>query len=280
MVASFLLALREGLEAALIVGVTLGVLAKMRRTAYTRAVWMGVAAASLASVAIAAGLQLVGAEFEGRGEEIFEGLTMLLAAGMLTWMIFWMQRQGARVQAGLEADVRQAAGRGQAWSLFGIAFVAVLREGIETALFLTAAAMTSSTRATLIGGLAGLLAAALLGWALFAATVRLNMRRFFQATGVLLILFAAGLVAHGVHEFNEAGLVPAVIEHVWNTNGILDENGGLGLLLKALFGYNGNPSLTEVIAYLAYYAAVFAGVRYLGRPQSARARTLPAGAAD
>ncbi len=267
MIPSFLLALREGLEAALIVGVTLGVLAKMRRPRFTRWVWAGVAAAGLLSVTAAIVINALGAELEGRPEEIFEGVTMLLAAGMLTWMIFWMQRQGRQVQAGLEADVRQAASAGHAWGVFGIAFVAVLREGIETALFLTAAAMTSGAVATLLGGLAGLLAAAVLGWALFAASVRLDVRRFFQVSGVLLILFAAGLVAHGVHEFNEAGLIPAIVEHVWDLNPILPEKSGLGLVLATLFGYNGNPSLSELISYGLYYVAVFAGVRaFTGRP--------------
>jgi high-affinity iron transporter len=87
------------------------------------------------------------------------------------------------------------------------------------------------------------------------------LRRFFQVTGFLLILFAAGLVAHGVHEFNEAGVIPAVIEHVWDVNPILDENTTLGSMLKALFGYNGNPSLTEVLAYFVYFVAIFFSLR-------------------
>jgi len=102
----------------------------------------------------------------------------------------------------------------------------------------------------------GLGTAALLGWTLFATTVRLDLRRFFQVTGILLILFAAGLVAHGVHEFNEVGWIPSVIEHVWDVNAIVDENSVPGQLLKTLFGYNGNPSLTEMIAYFAYLVVV------------------------
>jgi high-affinity iron transporter len=274
MIPGFLLALREGLEAALIVGVTLGVLAKMKRTQFAPVVWLGVALAAALSFGAALALNGAGAELEGRAEEIFEGLTMFLAAGVLTWMIFWMQRQGRRARAGLEADVRAAAGRGQAWGLFAIAFFAVLREGIETALFLTAAALTATARETLVGGLAGLAAAAALGWALFAATVRLDVRRFFQITGVLLIVFAAGLAAHGVHEFNEAGWIPAVVEHVWNLNPLLNEKSPLGLMLTALFGYNGNPSLTEVLAYAGYYAAVYFGARRAARLRPAAA---PAG---
>jgi high-affinity iron transporter len=121
---------------------------------------------------------------------------------------------------------------------------------------LTAAAYTASAGATLIGGFVGLGAAAVAGWLLFATTRKLDVRAFFRVTSVLLILFAAGLVAHGVHEFNEAGWVPPVVEHVWDLNPVLDEASGAGQLLKALLGYNGNPSLTEVVAYVAYWVAI------------------------
>ena len=250
------LAFREGLEAALILGIVLSVLGRVGRSDRARAVWLGAGLAVLISVAIGIGLHALGVAFEGRAEEIFEGIAMLLAAGVLTWMIFWMARQGRTLQEDLERDVRQAARFGGMWALFSLAFVAVVREGIELALFLTAAAFSASAGATLIGGLLGLAAAALAGWLIFATTARLNVRAFFSVTSILLILFAAGLMAHGVHEFNEAGLVPAGIEHVWDTNPVLDEGSGAGQLLKALLGYNGNPSLTEVMAYVAYWAVL------------------------
>ena len=100
-----------------------------------------------------------------------------------------------------------------------------------------------------------------MGWILFATTRQLNLKAFFQVTSILLILFAAGLVAHGVHEFNEAGLIPPLIEQVWDINPILDENSTFGALLKALFGYNGNPSLSEVLAYFVYFVAIWLGLR-------------------
>jgi len=112
-------------------------------------------------------------------------------------------------------------------ALFSLAFLAVLREGIELSLFLTAATFTTDAQQTVIGAVLGLFSAVLLGWALFATTIRLNLRRFFQVTSILLILFAGGLVAHGVHEFNEVGWIPAIVEHVWDINGILDENSTL-----------------------------------------------------
>jgi high-affinity iron transporter len=272
MIASFLLALREGLEAALIVGLTIGVLTKMKRREQTPAVWAGVGVATAVSLIVALVLNRVGAAFEGRAEQIFEGVTMFLASAVLTWMIFWMARQGRQVQNDLQADVKTALVRGGRWGLFAIAFFAVVREGIETALFLTAAAMTSSAEQVLIGGLAGLAAAAVLGWVLFATAVRLNLRRFFQVTSILLILFAAGLMAHGIHEFNEAGLIPSVIEHVWDMNHILDENSAVGITLKALFGYNGNPSLTEILGYVGYYVAIFLGLRQAERRSTAVVR--------
>lgn len=277
MIASFLLALREGLEAALIVGLTIGVLTKMNRRKQTPVVWMGVGMATAVSLGVALILRQIGAELEGAAEQIFEGVTMFLASAVLTWMIFWMARQGRRVQDELQADVKTALVRGGRWGLFAIAFFAVVREGIETALFLTAAAMTSTAQQVLIGGLAGLAAAALLGWLLFATAVRLNVRRFFQVTSILLILFAAGLAAHGIHEFNEAGLIPAIIEHVWDINHILDEDSAVGVTLKALFGYNGNPSLTEILGYLGYYVAIFLGLRQAGRRATAVVREPAAG---
>ena len=255
MIAALLIAFREGLEAALIVGIVLSYLKKMgyRQRA---AVWWGVVSAVIVSIVAGAALQVMGVAFEGRGEELFEGITMLLAAGVLTWMIFWMQRQGRSIRAELEADVRQAVTGGNRRALFALAFVAVVREGIETALFLTAAAFSATPTETLIGGGLGLAAAVVVGWLLFAVSVRLDVRAFFRVTSVLLIMFAAGLAAHGVHELQEAGVLPVIVEHVWDINHILDENSTVGSILKALLGYNGNPSLLEVITYGVYFIVI------------------------
>lgn len=265
MLASFLLSLREGIEAALIISIVIGALQKMRRMELTPAVWYGTFSAVLVSVAGGVLLTVFGLSMEGMAEKIFEGVTMLLAAGVLTWMIFWMSRQARNIKGELESGVHKAAFEGGKRGLFALAFLAVVREGVELALFLTAATFASGAQGTILGALLGLGLAVVLGWSLFASTIRLNLRRFFQVTGFLLILFAAGLVAHGVHEFNEAGVIPSVIEHVWNVNPILDENATLGSILKALFGYNGNPSLTEVLAYLAYFVTIFFGLRLSDR---------------
>jgi len=256
MIAAALITLREGLEAALIVGIVLGVLRKLGYTDRSRPVWLGVLAAVIASVAAGLMLNALGVALKGRGEAIFEGIAMLLAAGILTWMIFWMQRQGRQIQVELELDVRRAATTGGAWALFSLAFVAVVREGIETVLFLTAAAFSATPTQTLIGGALGLAVAVVLGWLMSAAGRRLDVRVFFRVTGILLILFAAGLIGYGVHELQEAVLLPILAEHVWDINSVLNEKGAVGTFLKALFGYNGNPSLLEVIAYIAYLVLV------------------------
>ena len=273
MLPSYLLSLREGIEAALIVGIVLGALRQMRRTDLSSAVWIGVLSASMLSVLAGVLLTVLGLSFEGQSEQLFEGVAMLLAAGVLTWMIFWMSRQARNIKGELESGVHKAAFEGGRRGLFALAFLAVLREGIELALFLVASVFASDVQQTLIGAFLGLGTAILLGWSLFATTVRLDLRRFFQVTGFLLVLFAAGLVAHGVHEFNEAGVIPAVIEHVWDVNPLLDENATLGSMLKALFGYNGNPSLTEVLSYFAYFAAIFVGLRLSERNARTAIRT-------
>ena len=265
MLASFLLSLREGIEAALIIGIVLGALRKLNRSEMTPAVWYGALSAVIVSLITGVLLTAFGLSLEGAAEQIFEGIAMLLAAGVLTWMIFWMNRQARSLKGELEAGVNRATSTGGTRALFSLAFLAVVREGIELALFLTAATFATDPQSTILGTLLGLGAAFFLGWGLFASTRRLNLRRFFQVTGFLLILFAAGLVAHGVHEFNEVGWIPSVIEHIWDVNPILDEDSTLGLMLKALFGYNGNPSLTEVMAYLAYYVAIFFGLRWINR---------------
>jgi len=272
MLSSLLLALREGLEAALIVGILLGAIQKMKAPHLRKWIWSGVAAAIALSIAAAFGLNAIGAKFEGRGEQIFEGIMMTLAALLLTWMIFWMYRQSRYLRQNLEAGVNRAAAKNNSGSaLFLLAFTAVGREGIELALFLIAARVASEPLSALLGALAGLSLAVFLGYLLFATTFKLNLQRFFQVTNILLLLFAAGLLAHGVHEFNEAGVIPAVIEHVYDINSVLPEKSIGGLLLTALFGYNGNPSLTEMLTYIIFLTGL--GIVTLPKTSSA---TVPA----
>lgn len=260
MLPSLLLSLREGLEAALIIGIVISVLNRFNRDDLKPVVWQGTAAAVVLSLLLGLGLQALGMRFEGRAEEIFEGLATLFAAGVLTWMIYWMQSQGRNIKGKIEAETSQAIGIGKR-ALFTLAFIAVVREGLELAVFLLATSFVAQGLNTIIGAILGLSSAVLLGWTIFKSTSRLNLQVFFRITNILLILFAAGLVAYGVHELNEAGWIPGIIEHVWDVNHILNEKSQVGLILKALFGYNGNPSLTEVIAYALYFGLLF--IQYL-----------------
>jgi high-affinity iron transporter len=263
LLATYLLSLREGLEAALIIGIVLGAVSKIRRKDLIPAVWLGALLAIGVSIFTAIILTTFGMSLQDPGEAIFEGITMLVAAGILTWMIFWMSKQSRFLKSELESGVNKAAASTGMRAVFGLAFVAVVREGVELALFITAAFFATTPGnlnndiiQTLIGIILGVGTAVLLSWTLFATTVRLDLRRFFQVTGFLLILFAAGLVAHGVHEFNEVGWIPSMIEHVWNMDSIISQSSILGQLLQTLFGYNSSPALTEMIAYFGYIAVV------------------------
>jgi len=265
MLPGFIITIREGLEAALIIGIVLGTLSKLGRRDLNRVVWLGVIAAVVLSLLAGLLLNALGASLEGTAEEIFEGFAMLLAAGVLTWMIFWMLQQARGINQQIASDVERATRDRSRASLFMLAFIAVLREGIELGLFLTAADMVSGGQSTLLGGLLGLAASMIVAWLLFKSLINLDLRKFFLATGILLILFAAGLVAHGVHEFNEVGWIPPLVEHVWDINHILDEGSLLGSLLKGLFGYNGNPSLSEILAYAVYLGGVLLAVGWQNR---------------
>lgn len=256
MLASLLLTFREGLEAALIVGIMLGTLTQLGHKDRRRTVWAAVGLAAALSLAFAIALEIVGAELEGQAEYIFEGLAMLLAVAVLTYMIFWMRYQAQQFTQTLKADIQQASRRGGRWALFSVAFLAVFREGIETALFLTAARLASDGLSTLIGGSIGLALALLVGVAIYVGGMQLNVRRFFTVTSVILIVFAAGLFAHGIHELQEAGWLPVVVDEVWNTQAVLDDHSDGGAVLRTMVGYNDNPTLIEVIGYWGYWVFI------------------------
>jgi high-affinity iron transporter len=259
MISSFLLTLREGLEAALIISLVLGSLKQINRSDLSRVVWRGAISALVLSVLAAVGLNILGTDFKDPAESIFEGLAMLLAAGILTWMIFWMQRQARSLKGEIETSVRETmvsqGGRG----LFFLAFLAVIREGLELSLYLLAVRITSTPLQTLFGAVLGLAGAVAFGWLLFASTHRFNLARFFQVTNILLVIFAAGLVANSAHELIISGWIPAGIAQVWNINPILNEKSVIGQVLNTLVGYHSQPSLTEILAYLGYIALLLAG---------------------
>jgi high-affinity iron transporter len=278
MIPSFLLSLREGLEAALLVGILLGVLNRIGERRFARMVWLGAGAAAGVSAGVAFLLQLLGAELEGQAERIFEGSVTLLAIALITWVVLWISQQSRQMREDLEREVRRSAAAGRRWGIFLVAFLAVLREGVELALFFTAAALSSSGLAALLGAAGGLLAAALIALGLFRAMLRLDLRHFFFVTGLLLVLFAAGSLAHAVHEFNEAGWIAPLIPHVWDASVLLPDDSAVGIVLNILFGYNANPSLTEVSAYLGYLLVVGLALRLRarGRWPAHRERPTPA----
>ena len=268
MIAAALIVFRESLEAVLVVGIVLGFLARTNQRRLQPAVWLGVAAGVIASAAGAILFQRIAGSFEGRAEQIFEAITMLAGAVLILTLVAWVGRRGGAQQV-LEARVaeqgRRAAGRGAApaWGLFLLVAVSILREGIETVLFLAAAGGTGGV-GPLVGGAAGLAAAVAIGAVLFLSSRRISLRSFFAVTNVLLILFAAGLASRGMHELAEAGVLPPLVERLWNLNPpvradgtfpALHDHGSVGGILRGLFGYAGAPSLLELIGWVACAAA-------------------------
>jgi high-affinity iron transporter len=200
--------LREGFEASLIVGIVLAFLNRTGRRDGFAAVWAGASAALALSVAVGIGLFVVGAELEGTAEAVFEGTTMLVAAGLLTWMIFWMRRQARSIRKELEGQVQSALATGSSLALAVVAFVGVAREGVETSLFLFSSVEGSNTVVSLISAALGLAAAIGLGYAFYRGSSHLDLRKFFTITSGLLLVFAGWLLAMGLHELAEGGVIP------------------------------------------------------------------------
>jgi high-affinity iron transporter len=200
--------LREGFEASLIVGIVLAFLNRSGRRDGFWPVWIGAAAALVLSLAAGALLFAIGAELEGGAAKAFEGGAMLAAAGLLTWMIFWMRRQARLIKQELEDQVESALARGSAFALALVVFVGVLREGVETALFLFGTVEGSNRLVATTGAAVGLAAAVMLGYLFYRGVSRLDLRRFFSWTSVLLLLFAGWLLAQGLYELGEAGALP------------------------------------------------------------------------
>jgi len=260
LIASFVIALREGIEAALVVGIILGYLKKVGALDLQRPVYIGVGLGVMASIAVAGLFAFLALEFEGTTEQLFEGTTMFVAAAMLTTMIVWMHKNSRQYSSGLKERVQGALTKGQSYGLAALAFVSVFREGVETVLFLGSASFSSTGVQIIVGAGLGLALALIFGVAMMMYSIKLNLRTFFNVTGFLLIVFAAGLVAHGIHEFEEVGIVAPVVAHVWDVNWIVDDHSDFGRLLTALFGYNGNPSLVEVLGYLSYWLLIVAWI--------------------
>lgn len=238
MIPSFIITFRETLEAALVVGIVLSYLARTRQTKYNNVVYISIASAIGASAIGALLFINIAGGFTGRAEKVFEGITMLVGALLLTTMILWMMKQ-RHIATEIEQRVAEEVSEAHRFGLFSLVFVSVLREGIETVIFLSAATLVS-TENSLLGASVGIVAAIFLGYAIFVGSMRINLKKFFNVTSILLVLFAAGLVAHGIHEFQEAGVIPTVIEHLWDINPPVNPDGGYPILHER--GYVGSPS--------------------------------------
>jgi high-affinity iron transporter len=256
--------LREGVEAALIVSIILAYLARTGNARHFPRIWLGTAAALLVSLAAGTLIYVTTRTLPEPAEQLFEGGTMLVAAAIVTWMLFWMRRQAASVKGELQARLDRALTEGSLWGLAALAFTAVIREGIETSIFLVGQADSAEASAPSIfaGALAGLAIAILLGYGFYRGTRRINLATFFRWTGVALVFIAAGLLAHAVHEFVEAGVITVGTQAAYDISATLpsDAEGGnvVGQFLAALFGYSSRPEVIALAAHLTYLVAVLA----------------------
>ena len=265
MTASFLFALRDGLEAALIVGLVAAYVTKLGRRDLLGQVLLGALAAGLICLVLGAGIIYVLGNLPQVVQESLEGTLAILAIAVLTWMLFWMRRQGRLMKGQLEREVDVALARGAGLALVAMAFLAVAREGLELTLVLLPL-LTAGTDSLLIGlaGFGGLLTAAAIGFLIFRFGVRVNLARFFTVTSVILIFVAAGMAMLAIHEFEEAGLIPPTAQ-LFNLSGILPVTGVIGSLLAGLVGYQESPTVVQGIAYLVYLVPVLGLFLFAGR---------------
>lgn len=276
--AAFLITLREGIEAALVVSIILAYLNTIGRRDRHRVVWTGVGAAIAVSLVAGTVLFLtVGAisETSERTAEIIEGIGSLLAVAVLTWMIFWMRRQARYIKGELQERVDMALASGSTLALGALAFFVVVREGLETALFLFGTIreeVVGSVALGYVGAGLGLVVAALLGVLIYKGGIRLNLRTFFKVTGILILVVAAGLFAYGIHELQEVGWITVGTATAFDISGVLSDEGTVGALLRALFGYNADPTVLELVAWLGYLLVT--GFLFL-RPHRERSATSP-----
>ena len=257
---ALVLMLREGLEMALIVAIVLAYLKRLGREQDFRTIWIGTGAAVVISLVVGAGIFAVLGELEGRPEAIMEGVIAFSATAILTWMIFWMARQARFIKGELHAKVDAAVAAGSAIGLAGIAFVAVLREGLESALFFVSTTVGEQSSASqFVGGLIGLTAAVGIGYLVYRGSRKVNLRVFFRITGIVIILFAAGLLAKGIHEFQEVGYLATASEHLWNVGSVSLLNPAqsqFGEFLHGLFGWSPDPSFEMVLLYALYLITI------------------------
>ena len=260
--------LREGIEAALIVGIVAGFLKQSGHSRLMPKVWLGVALAVLMCLGIGYGIHSATGEIPQKEQEFVVGVIGLVAVAMLTYMILWMKKAARSMKQQLQDSVQTALnrGNGQGWALVGMAFLAVAREGLESVFFLLAVFQQSPTWSMPVGAVLGLLAAVVIGALIYQGGMRLNLAKFFRWTGAFLIVVAAGLVAGSLRALHEAGVWNHLQEVVFDFSKYLHEDSPLGVLLGGFFGYTDHPTQGEVLAWLLYLVPVMIWFLHGSRP--------------
>ncbi len=264
MFAAGLITFRETLEVALVVGILLTFFTKTRQTQFNKYVWYGATGGVGLSILLAFILHVTFGGFAGKTEETFEGFLMFATAGFLTWMILWVHRQKG-IAIRLQKKAQYHIQKGYPFGIVFLTITSVIREGVETVFYLRAVSSLSEGN-QLVGALLGMAVAGGLGYAIFRYSLKINLVKLLQISGAILLLFAAGLVAHGVHEFQGAGLLPIFsFDPLLNISHILDNNSLVGGLLRTLFGYTAKPTILELLSYGSYVFLIFLLERWTDR---------------
>ncbi|SEP83667.1 iron uptake transporter permease EfeU [Microlunatus flavus] len=280
MVANFLIGLREGLEAALVVSILVAYLVKTSRRHLLPRVWAGVAVAVVVSLGFGALLTFGPKGLTFTAQEAIGGSLSIVAVALVTWMIFWMARTARSLSGELRGAVDRAAD-GKTWSLAIVALLAVGREGLETAIFLwaatsAAAGTTGSTVQPLLGALVGLAVAVALGYLIYRGAIKINLSRFFTWTGVFLIFVAAGVLSYGVHDLQEAGILPGLNTLAFDVSRAVPPTSWYGTVLKGVFNFSPATTVLEAVVWTAYVVPVLAVFLTKARRRAAAAPTGPA----
>jgi high-affinity iron transporter len=250
--ANYLIGLREGLEAALVVSILVAYLVKSGRADRLGGIWAGVLAAIAISIGFGALLSFTSSNLSFEAQEAFGGILSIVAVGFVTWMIFWMRRTARTLSSELRQRVDIAVATG-GWVLALTAFLAVGREGLETSLFLWSAVQSTGQGAQpLVGAALGLLTAVLLGWLFYRGAVRINLARFFRWTGVLLVIVAAGVLAYGVHDLQEAGILPGLNTLAFDVSGAIPPDSWYGTLLRGTINLTAQTTVLQAVAWVLY----------------------------
>lgn len=271
MLVPFLIMLREGIEAALIVGIVASYLRQTGRSAWMPAVWGGVVAAVGLSLAVGVALYLASAEFPQRGQELFEAIVGFVAVGVLTSMIFWMHKAARSMKATLHASIDAALASdhyAQGLPLVGIVFFAVAREGLESVFFLLATFEQNVGFVAPVGAILGLAGAVGVGYGLYRGGMKLPLKLFFRWTGIFILFVAAGLLAGSLRALHEAGVWNRLQEVAFNFSAVLPNDGIVGSVLAGIFGYRDMATIGEVTVYLLYLLPALA-LMTLGSPRRA-----------